>query len=297
MEIRGLSRKLMVLVGPLVLMIACNAVGYLSEEFSSLEQGIPVEDAELTPIELPDRWTVTPTLSPMPTRMKTDTPTPTPTYSLESVSTPYALNELGPEFTLSEASITTADLPAGFISISMQDLFGEMITGFFGEGSEFAELMPEDEQLEDTEMDLSNVMNFTMLLSETTGTTITSAVYLFNTEAEQQQFDQELQQDPEALAEQAAAAENPQMYDFEVLTGFENIGELSQAVEMSMVVTDEAGVEQVMSSGVVNFRRGPVGVMLMVMQLEGVEQVNMKNLAVVLDQRIGAALDSVSYNQ
>jgi len=292
---RVLSRKILFLSVPLILTIACSAVNYLSDDFSPLEQGIEVDDAQLTPIELPARWTATPTLSPMPTRMKTATPTPTSTHSLEVVNTPYALETLGPDFTLAEAFIEPSDLPAGFTSLSMQELMEEVFSDFFGDGSDLEALMPEDVHMDEMEMDFSNSMNFTMLLNEAQGTTITSAAFLFSTEAEQFQFDQELEQELDELPEDAFPPDSAEVLTISVLADYDEIGEVSQALQFTLVAPDENGVEQEASIGMVNFRRGPVGAMLMVMQMEEGAQIDMKNLAALLDQRISAALDNVSY--
>jgi hypothetical protein len=292
---RGLSRKVLFLIVPLILTIACSAVNYLSDDLSPLDRGVEVDDAQLTPIELPARWTITPTLSPMPTSMRTATPTPTPTYSLEAVSTPYALETLGPDFTLVDASIKPSDLPAGFTSLSMEELMEEMFSGFFGEGSDMEALMPEDMQMDEMEMDFSNSMNFTMLLNEAQGTTITSAAFLFSTEAEQNEFDQELEQELDEFPEDVFPPDSAEVLTISVFADYGEVGDVSQAVQFNLVAPDENGVEQEVSIGMVNFRRGPVGAMLMVMQMEAGTQIDMKNLAALLDQRITAALDDVSY--
>ncbi len=285
-----------------LLIAACNAVAYFPEVDLSGMQGTALPEDQVTRIALPEQWTATPSPSPEPTRTASPTPTPPgPTpgipVPLDAASTPYALEALGPDFSLADAAITTADLPPGFVSFTMQDLFGDFFTAMLGEGSEFAELMPDDEPPIDFYSEILTSMNFTMLTHELNGTSITSAAYLFNTEAEQEQFDMDLQQELEEPPEGFPELEEGTEFIFGLMDGFTPVGDISQAVEMLATGPDETGTEATVSYRMVNFRRGPVGASLIVMGVEGSEELDFQTLADTLDSRIEAALNAAGFNR
>lgn len=300
---KNLFKSIGVLLAISLFILACNLTTFapVGEGFNP---GSSVSKEQVTPIELPEQWTATPTSTAAPTA--TDAPMPTATedagfsYSGDEAVTPYALEELGSGFTLRDVAIKTSDLPAGFISFAMQDLLGDMMEGMI-EGME--DMFPGDMEMEGEdfagegeesfELDLYTAMNFTMLVNEDTGTSITSTAFLFDTEADQQQFDSDLAQPldepPEGFPEPEEGAE----FEFGLIDGFEPVGDVSQAVEMRMSVEDESGQQSVVYS-VVNFRRGPVGASLMLMAVEGAEAIDIQQLAVLLDERAAAALEAVS---
>ncbi len=283
-----------------LLIVACNAFTYFPEASFSDMQGTVLPDDQVTRITLPEQWTATPSPSPAPTRTASPTPTPpAPTPALpiplDAASTPYALETLGPDFSLADASITTADLPPGFISFSMHELFGEFFTAMLGEDSEFAELIPDDEPPVDFYSEILTSMNFTMLSHEVNGTSITSVAYLFNTEEEQDQFDVDLQQELDEPPEGFVEPEEEMDIEFSLMEGFFPVGDISQAVEMIATGPDETGTEITAIYRMVNFRRGPVGASLIVMSMEDSGELAFQALADALDARIVAALDAAGY--